>query len=76
MLPTKCVDPAYQYPPNVGVFFLISIATLSTESSGVIAQIDNTGELYANMNLLKPLEKKRNIDSVLHGINYESETAS
>ena len=76
VLPTKCADPAYQYPPNVGVFSLIGTATLSTESSGVIAQIDNAGELYANMNLLTPPEKKRNIDSVLHGINYVFETAS
>ena len=76
VLPSKCADPAYQYPPNVGVFSLIGTATLSTESSGVIAQIDNAGELYANMNLLTPPEKKRNIDSVLHGINYVFETAS
>ena len=47
VLPAKCADPAYQYPPNVGVFSLISTATLSTASSGVLAQIDNNaGELY------------------------------
>ena len=76
VLPAKCADPAYQYPPNVGVFSLASTATLSTESRGVLCQLDNAGELYANMNLLTPPEKKRSIDSVLHGINYVCETAS
>ena len=76
VIPCTNADPAYQFPPNVGVFSLIGTATLSTESSGVIAQIDNAGELYANMNLLTPPEQKQNVDAVLHGLNYVFETAS
>ena len=76
VLPATCVNKGYQYPPNVGVFSLIETCTLSTSSSGVIAQIDNAGELYANLNHLVPPEKRSNVDSVIHGVNYTFETAS
>ena len=76
VLPATCVNKAYQYPTNVSVFALVETVTLSTSSSGVIAQIDNAGELYANLNHLVPPEKRCNVDSVIHGINYTFETAS
>ena len=77
VLPATCLEPGYQYPPNAGVFSLIESATLSTASSGVFAQVSaNAGELYANLNMLTPPERKLNVDSVIHGINYVMETGS
>ena len=66
IIPAKCVDPAYQYPPNVGIGALISTVSLSTESSGVIAQVDNFGELFATLQNLTPPEKKTNILVIDH----------
>ena len=77
VLPATCLEPGYQYPPNAGVFSLVESATLSTASSGVFAQVSaNAGELYANLNMLTPPERKLNVDSVIHGINYVMETGS
>ena len=77
VLPATCLEPGYQYPCNAGVFSLIESATLSTASSGVFAQVSaNAGELYANLNMLTPPERKLNVDSVIHGINYVMETGS
>lgn len=76
VIPAVCVDNGYQYPVNAGVYALIQSATLSTESSGVIAQVDNGGELYSIMSNLEPAEKKDRIDSILHGVNFSFETGS
>ena len=77
VLPATCLEPGYQYPPNAGVFSLVESATLSTASSGVFAQVSaNAGELYSNLNMLTPPERKLNVDSVIHGINYVMETGS
>ena len=75
VIPCLATDPAYQFPPNVGLWSVIQTATLSVDGI-VVAQVDNAGEIYATMNHLIPPEKKHNIDSVLHGINYVYETCS
>ena len=75
VIPCLAADPAYQFPPNVGLWSVIQTATLSVDGT-VIAQVDNAGELYATMNHLTPPEKKHNIDSALHGVNYVFETCS
>ena len=77
VLPATCLEPGYQYPPNAGVFSLIDSATLSTASSGVFAQVSaNAGELYANLNMLTPPERKLNVDATIHDITYVMETGS
>ena len=76
ILPAVCANNAYQYPPSAGVFSLIRSASLQTESSGVIAQVDNAGELYSMINNLEHCEKKDRVDNVLHGVNFSFETAS
>ena len=76
VLPATCVEEGYQYPPNLGVFSLIQSASMRTESSGKFAEIDNANHLYANLNQLTEPEKKLNIDSQLHGINFVFETCS
>ena len=76
ILPAICANNAYQYPPSAGVFSLIRSASLQTESSGVIAQVDNAGELYSLINNLEHCEKKDRVDNVLHGVNFSFETAS
>lgn len=75
VIPCLASDPAYQYPPNVGVWSVLQTCTLSVDGT-VIAQVDNAGELYATQNHLTPPEKKHNIDSVLHGLNYVFESCS
>lgn len=77
VIPCTCLEPGYQFPPNAGIFSVIESATLSTASSGPFAQVsESAGELYANMNLLTPPERKLNVDSVLHGVNFVMETGS
>lgn len=76
VIPATCKEEGYQYPVNAGVFSLIESATISTASSGVIAQVDQAGELYSIMNQLKSAESKDRIDSVIHGVNFSFETAS
>jgi hypothetical protein len=75
VIPCLAADPAYQFPPNVGLWSVLQTATLSVDGT-VLAQVDNAGELYATMNHLTPPEKKHNIDSVLHGVNYVMESCS
>ena len=48
VIPCLAADPAYQFPPNVGLWNLIQTATLSVNGT-VIVQVDNAGELYATM---------------------------
>ena len=76
VIPLVTKDKAYQLPCSVGLHAIVKTATLSTPSSGVIAQVDEAGQMYANLNHLTPPEKKNNIDAVLHGVNYTFETAS
>ena len=76
VLPALNTANQFQYPPNVGVASLITTVTLSTPSSGVIAQNDDFGELYANLAMLVPPERKVNLESVLHGVNYVMQTGS
>ena len=77
VIPCTCLEKGYQFPPNAGIFSVIESATLSTASSGPFAQVsESAGELYANMNLLTPPERKLNVDSVLHGVNFVMETGS
>ena len=48
VIPCLAADPAYQFPPNVGLWNLIQTATLSVNGTMII-QIDNAGELYTTM---------------------------
>ena len=75
VLPCKCVDPAYQFPDNVGVFALVQTATLSVGGE-ILVQTDQVGELVANMKYTVPAKKKQNVDAILSGVGYTFETAS
>ena len=75
VLPAKCVKDAYQYCPTAGVHSLISQATMRV-GDVVVAQVDSANQLYAMRENLSHLEKRENIEHVLHGTSNSYETCS
>lgn len=75
VLPAKCVSDAYQYCPTAGVYSLISQATMRVGDI-VVAQVDSANQLYAMRENLSHLEKRENIEHVLHGTSNSYETCS
>ena len=75
VLPAKCVSDAYQYCPTAGVYSLISQATMRVGDI-VVAQVDSANQLYAMRENLSHLEKRENVEHVLHGTSNSYETCS
>ena len=75
ILSATCIKDAYQYCPNAGVYSLISQATMRV-GDVVVAQVDSANQLYAMRENLSHLEKRENIEHVLHGTSNSFETCS
>lgn len=75
VIPATCVKDAYQYCPNSAVYGLISQATMRV-GDVVVAQVDSANQLYAMRENLSHLEKRENIEHVLHGTSNSYETCS
>ncbi len=75
VIPATCIKDAYQYCPNAGVYSLISQATMRV-GDVVVAQVDSANQLYAMRENLSHLEKRENIEHVLHGTSNSYETCS
>ena len=75
VIPATCIKDAYQYCPTAGVYSLISQATMRV-GDVVVAQVDSASQLYAMRENLSHLEKRENIEHVLHGTSNSYETCS
>ena len=75
IIPATCADEGYQYCPAAGVFSLIKQANLRI-GDVLVAQIDRANQLYAMRENLNHLEKREQIDQVLHGISSSFQTCS
>ena len=75
VIPATCVSDAYQYAPTAGVYSLISQATMRVGDI-VVSQVDSGAQLYAMRENLSHLEKRENIEHVLHGTSNSYETCS
>lgn len=76
ILPLTCTDPGFQLVPSAGINGIIESATMRTETGGVIAQSQHSGELYVMINHTVPPERRSKVDSVHHGISFAWEGAS
>ena len=75
VLPATCVKDCYQYCPTAAVYSLISQATMRV-GDVVVAQVDSANQLYAMRENLSHLEKRENVEHVLHGTSNSYETCS
>lgn len=75
VIPATCISDAYQYAPTAGVYSLISQATMRV-GDVVVSQVDAGSQLYAMRENLSHLEKRENIEHVLHGTSNSYETCS
>ena len=75
VIPATCVKDCYQYAPTAGIYSLISQATMRV-GDVVVAQVDSGSQLYAMRENLSHLEKRENIEHVLHGTSNSFETCS
>lgn len=75
IIPCTCTDPGYQFPVNAGVFSIIDRAVLSCGGQ-LIDEVSPANELLTMLNMTVHPERKMNLHSVLHGINYVMETGS
>jgi len=75
VIPATCIKDAYQYCPTAAVYGLISQATMRV-GDVVVAQVDSANQLYSMRENLSHLEKRENIEHVLHGTSNSYETCS
>lgn len=75
ILPASVTSTSYQYSPFGGVFSLIKRATLRV-GAVVVQQVEDVNLLMSQMNLLRPLEHREQIDRPLHGVLSSFETCS
>ena len=75
VIPATCVKDCYQYCPTAAVYSLISQATMRV-GDVVVAQVDSASQLYSMRENLSHLEKRENIEHVLHGTSNSYETCS
>ena len=75
ILPAVCADPGYQYCPLAGCLSLISQATMRVGDI-VVAQMDQSNKFMVMKQLLNHLEKRENVDCMLHGTASSFESCS
>ena len=75
ILPTTCADSGFQFCPLAGCLSLVSQATLRVGDI-VVAQMDQANKFMVMKQLLNHLEKRENVDCMLHGTASSFETCS
>ena len=67
ILPATVASTSYQYAPTGGVFSLIKRATLRIGAI-VVQQVEDVNLLMSQMNLMRNLEHREQVDRPLHGV--------
>ena len=67
ILPATVASTSYQYAPTGGVFSLIKRATLRIGAI-VVQQVEDVNLLMTQMNLMRNLEHREQVDRPLHGV--------
>ena len=75
VLPATCVEDAYQYAPNAGIYSLLKTARMSCGDQ-VISEIQNVGQLLAHKKLAESQEVREKMSLVKEGINFSFECGS